>query len=601
MAIENKGIIYYKLDNEFHYDGDYTKNSGLTGGEIDGNFHFLRGYDISSFELSENKDKLTIRRINGEIIDIDVKSLFSDIAFDYDNINGVLKVTLPYGNTFDLEGFLTSKSLLVHSDSTLIGDGTKVSPLGLSSSAKTGAYRPVKAIIDLEKESLPTKNITLNERYVTKEKVSKFGLLYPIEGVKALQKFLEETGSEWRVPTKADWDQLLNSVEDSEEYRTHDSELTNQYLGFKAGSYLKSNNFWEPIYRELEDGEVVVDGERFSKDSDGNYIPNENGKYIEIVLSDDKYGFSIYPVGFADRKGSEFIGGFGKWAAYWTATEDTKNDDMFVKIFSHKEIGVEQNSLGRGCYLSLRLVKNYNGNNFREVETIDGVSVTTKLFPLREGTKYNNCLIWTNENITLSLPQYGGVQSSEWPNLENTSYTTRYYINDWDGNRWVKNEILEGESVVVSEHEGDRMREWRLVDSVFIDTLNFSKQEFGEVLSEINKSIGEINETNNEQLKSIEELLKADAELISQIQAAEERLNTLYKNRDEIYKQLNERVAESDSSLEIVNGYTDDKGVTHKTHFKIKLPETGMLKLDAQGLYFDGNFNFNEDYIINNK
>ena len=56
MATENKGIIYYKLDPDYHFSGDYTKNCGLNGGEIDGNFQFLRGYDISSFDMSEDKE-----------------------------------------------------------------------------------------------------------------------------------------------------------------------------------------------------------------------------------------------------------------------------------------------------------------------------------------------------------------------------------------------------------------------------------------------------------------------------------------------------------------------------------------------------------------
>ena len=49
-----KGVIYYKLDTQFHYENDVTLNCGLTGGDIDGNFNFLRGYDIKTFEVSED-------------------------------------------------------------------------------------------------------------------------------------------------------------------------------------------------------------------------------------------------------------------------------------------------------------------------------------------------------------------------------------------------------------------------------------------------------------------------------------------------------------------------------------------------------------------
>ena len=47
------GITYYKL-SEHLYPGDATKDCGLTGAEIDANFHFLRGYDILSGKLLED-------------------------------------------------------------------------------------------------------------------------------------------------------------------------------------------------------------------------------------------------------------------------------------------------------------------------------------------------------------------------------------------------------------------------------------------------------------------------------------------------------------------------------------------------------------------
>ena len=45
---ENKteGLTLYTLQS--NYSGDTTKNCGLTGGEIDANFLFLRGNDIYS-------------------------------------------------------------------------------------------------------------------------------------------------------------------------------------------------------------------------------------------------------------------------------------------------------------------------------------------------------------------------------------------------------------------------------------------------------------------------------------------------------------------------------------------------------------------------
>ena len=84
MATENKGVIYYKLDPDYHYEGDYTKNCGLNGGEIDGNFHFLRGFDISNFELSKNKEELIVTRFNGDKMSVNLKEQFSGYDFEYD-------------------------------------------------------------------------------------------------------------------------------------------------------------------------------------------------------------------------------------------------------------------------------------------------------------------------------------------------------------------------------------------------------------------------------------------------------------------------------------------------------------------------------------
>lgn len=113
---ENKGIIYYKLGSEFHYEGDTVKNCGLTGGEIDGNFQFLRGYDIASFNKSDDKEEIIFKRINGDELKINVKEYFNDFNFEYDSINGILKIVMPYGKTVDLEGFITESYFKKYDD-----------------------------------------------------------------------------------------------------------------------------------------------------------------------------------------------------------------------------------------------------------------------------------------------------------------------------------------------------------------------------------------------------------------------------------------------------------------------------------------------------
>lgn len=674
MATENKGIIYYKLDPDYHFSGDYTKNCGLNGGEIDGNFHFLRGYDISSFGMSENKEELVITRFNGEELKVNIKENFAGYDFDYNKFTGVLKITMPYGETIDLDGFLTERFFRVYGDFTIDGDGTRYSPIRIASIAKTGTYRPAKTVLDLVDENstdeLPSKNIALNERYITREKVSKYGLLYPLSGIDAIRERLEEIGSEWRIPTKADWDQLLNIIEDCPEDKNHDGDLTNKYFGLNAGAYLKSVDQWAPYYRELENGEIVLTGERFTKDANGNYVPNEDGEYLKVNNSEDKFGFAIYPVGFGGRRGKDSIGGYGEWAAYWSSTEEDKNRDMFIKVFSYDERGIEQNTWGRDCYLSLRLVKDYNGENLYDVENIDGATVTTKHFIMEndeDKKKYDTTLIWTCENVGFSNPQYGGVVSPEWPDVEGTSFVIRYYVNDWDGTKWIKNEIQEGESIVIFEENGVKMHEWRLVDGVLIDTLEITTNEIAKDFAEVNGRIDAlkdsllqevIDRTNADTIlqdnidaeaqarneadtilqdnidaeiqarkdadteisKAIENIvatieqeildrIAGDEELAKQIndiiddferinEEIQTKLNSLdekdaelQESDDKLQKQISEnKVTVEDNSVVIVAGKTEN-GETTPTTIKVNLPENGMVKLDENGLYFDGNYN----------
>lgn len=557
MAIENKGVIYYKLDPHYHYEGDYTKNCGLNGGEIDGNFHFLRGYDISSFDVSEDKNILTITRFNGEEIKVNIEKEFPDYEYDfsYDSENGILKVVSPSGKVLDIEGFLTNLSSKVYVDGSIIGDGTKRNPLSVSRFIRTGMYKPAKALVD----TLPTSNIGRNDIYVTKEQASKFGLLYPIEGVKEISNRLREINSEWRVPTKEDWDNLLNLVEDCDEYKNHNEIVTNTFLGENAGSALKTVEYWDRFYRRIESGESVMDEDRFSLDANGNYVHDAEGKYVGEFNSTDKYGFSIYPVGFGGRQGVENIEGFGKWAAYWTLTEDDAYDDMYVKVFSYKEKGVEQTTWGTGCHLSLRLVKDFTGTNFSPAENIDGNAIVAQLFPSDDETK---TLIWTAENVDFSNPQYGGVMSSEWDSVLKTVY--RYYVNEWDGTKWIKNVMMDGDTIVIHDVDGVRMHEWRVDGGELIDTLK-----------EVNDKIDELTEYFNDKNVDVKDEIS---------------------NLDRIVAE--NKVTSEDSSIVVIGGKTDGN-TTEATKIKVNLPSSGMIKLDEHGLYLDGNFNFGDDWKIN--
>ena len=82
MAIKTNGIIYYKLDTLTNgYPNDITKNTGLLGEEIDGNFNFLRGHDIKSINFEED-GTLNIERYNGENLTTSLKES-SKLLYEY--------------------------------------------------------------------------------------------------------------------------------------------------------------------------------------------------------------------------------------------------------------------------------------------------------------------------------------------------------------------------------------------------------------------------------------------------------------------------------------------------------------------------------------
>ncbi len=514
MAANINGLIYYKLDSDVHgYPGDITKNCGLRGEEIDGNFNFLRGHDIKSFSFDEN-GTLFLTRYNGDIISAK-QSEKPDYNFSYSPETGELTIVTPDGKEMVISGFKVKTN--VYHDCTLEGFGTQEIPLEVSNIAKTGRYKPAIRLIDTtiknkyivastyddegnviapedanekntlyvdsipsikneeykylfcdklyyvwvkENESgivinfLPEENNTKHDRYVTKEKISRFGRLYPLSGVKEISERLEKISSEWHIPSKDEWDEILNEIDCAKP--NHTDVESNAELGEFAGSTLKSTKFWEKI---------------------------NNDK----VLSEDAYGFTIYPVGYCGNRGKDYYGSFGLSSAFWTSTVEDNFKDMYVKKFEYNKETVGQHTWGENYYLSLRLVKKFTGNNFNESEFIDGMTVNCVHIP---GTS----TIWTKENIAFSNTQYDGFYPEKWDEYKNVeedenSYEIRYFVNDWNGSGWDKHEIKEGEGIVLYEGDNGRMHEWLLVNGELIDTAVLLKSEFKKEIEHIHNRI----------------------------------------------------------------------------------------------------------------
>ena len=613
MATNTNGLIYYKLDANVHgYNGDVTKNCGLRGEEIDGNFNFLRGNDIKSIEF-DNKGTMFLTKYNGEILT--AKQADSpEYDFNYNPESGSLTIVTPDGKEVVLTGFKVVTN--VYHDYSLEGYGSPELPLSISNQAKTGRYRPAIKLLDttLEDEngrrleSLPMENNTKHDRYVTKEKISRFGRLFPLHGVEKISERLKNINSEWHVPTKEEWDEMLNAIDCATP--THSQKESNIELGEFAGTVLKSINYWG----KTETGEL---------------------------LSEDAYGFSVYPVGYCGNRGTKYYGSFGLSSAFWTSTVEDNNKDMYVKTFDYDRETVGQRTWGENYYLSLRLVKKFTGDNFTDSEDIDGFTSNCVHIP---GTS----LIWTKDNIAFSQEQYDGFAPEEWKQYENNddldnSYETRYFVNDWNGKGWDKHEIKEGEGIVLYEGDNGAMHEWLLVNGELVDMSVILKEEFNQEITEIqnriDKEIADRNEVESQLWSAINDEIAKRQEVDSQLwdgitneinraqevdsqlwdgitneinraqkvelqlwdginneinraQEVEQQLwNTINDERVNKQKIDENKVTAENNSVVIVDGYTDENNVTTPTTIKVNLDDTcNHLKLGVNGIYFDGYF-----------
>ena len=263
-----EGVTYFKLKSEF--EGDYTKHCGLLGEEIDENFYFLRGYDIDNITIHQKRN-LIITRIDKDYapIVVNIGEKLGQTEFKFNKDNGIITVIYPDGTTSTMEGFLVEgKDIRIATDMTLDGNGTMYNPLRISPIETTGTLAPANEYFDITNGSNMPEGKGKGYRVVTKEKIDNFGCLYPFSAVKKIQDKLIETGSQWRVPTKEDWDELLNAFE-CKENRNHSSKK-NSWLGNSAGRALKSFNLW--IKHEV--------------------LPTETPTYGEDIA-----GLSIYPLG----------------------------------------------------------------------------------------------------------------------------------------------------------------------------------------------------------------------------------------------------------------------------------------------------------------
>lgn len=515
------GVTYFKLRSEF--EGDYTKNCGLLGEEIDKNFYFLRGYDIKDIYVDE-EGVVNIERVDEEYnpIKIDLSETADLFDISFDKSIGSIVIKYPNGKVKQLEGFLVEGTdIRFATNGSLDGDGTIYNPLRISDVHTTGTYAPVESYFDLTKNPTMPKGKGAGYRIVTKEQVDTFGVLYPLSAVEKISKKLYDMGSQWRVPSKQDWDDLLNAMEVNPEYRNHGS-LTNDWFGNVAGSALKSAKYWENY----------------------NTLPND-----VPVVGQDIVGLSILPLGISPDRNEVLndynadIEGFRKIGGMWTSTLDSTGN-AYVKLFGYNSAKVDQDTYGRGSRMSLRLVKDFNFDNYSEMETILGLPYPTKLVnAVCDDVKYAK--IWTCINVYNTDPSLSGVSSTEWEEIsdKDRGVKTVYFINEWDGMEWHKKMMNNGDSVVIINHNDKPYHEWRLVDEVLIDTVDHLMNEWAEIFDEIRTSIREEADAREESDKLLLNAIQNESKLRETV---DKQLHEAIVNegsiRENVDKQLQEAI-----------------------------------------------------------
>jgi hypothetical protein len=530
------GITYFRLKSQ--YDGDFTKNCALDGYEVDTNFNVLEGRDIKGVALVG--DDIVISLLNGETIKAEgvvQHDGISDISFD--KTKGILKVTRN-GKVEEFNGFSTNYNtgLSVATDGTLVGTGQSQSPISIAKVQRTGQYRPVDIFVDLSNQSCSccdsetVPDATVGQRVLVKEKIGDFGLLYDYKAVRSIAYDLNLEHSSWRIPSKEDWDDMLDAVEPCDCDRTHTQANANKYLGRWAGKMLKSTSGWQAV-TPCCDGDDCCESDTCIKYDDvlcpvcddaskdscnttpfcGEHMHDKHGKHVKDDHAGiDKFGFRITPAGYADD-GSNF-GFFGSRAGYWTST-NSKGANAYIKRFEYNKCSVYQDIIASTNFMSLRLIKDYDGGNYNVKEDILGESYPTVLMP----SKKNGKAIWTSVNIAIKKPLYNVLEPN---NGQNITSTIHYYINEFDGKKWSRSELLEGESVVIKEApNGKTDVEYRIING---ELVNVTDTVYDNVMEIVQPSLDKISED----LKSeTERAIAADESLENRATDLEERATKL--------------------------------------------------------------------------
>lgn len=393
-------------------------------------------------------------------------------------------------------------------------------------------------------EKLP-ENPTIGDRYVTIEENSEYGYLYNFNAVNIINSRLQSEGKGWRIPTKADWDRLLNSIEPCTA-RNHDSAACHMELGKYAGKYLKSACGWlgqEDCECESTlptntrpnacptSGDDITTDDLFSDDPTcgcgcsgctcgSGSTPTPTPSPISPAGT-DAFGMAILGSGYGDGRG--FIGYFKETSLMWTTSHvcDDPNQDIYVKSFNWDKGGVIQEAICPSAMNSIRLVKDYDGSNYQAGETIDGRDYQAILFPLAEQ-------IWTSSNFDSDNENNGYlVEGVNYVKANNGVVPFQrkrvIFINEWNGVAWDKKHLVEGDSIVINQPQGCDSQDYNVEYRVYSNGV--CSQELVDIDEVL---VNRVVEDTKEIIENLKEEIQEEVDAIKDsIDAIDEKFDNL--------------------------------------------------------------------------
>lgn len=548
-----KGLFFYKLVSP--YKEDVTKNCKLTVNEVDSNLLNLKDEDIANGEFDKKTNTLKLTRNNGDVIGVDLAALMNNgitlddyhfagtgncsgdctdknsVGFKYtttekddkgnpiekkfkiefSDVDGKLWITDSDNNKHLIGTFETDKTKKaekiedkylkeVITDGSVLGNGKNGDPVRLNPTEKSGYYSPAKTLIDTRNDKgsgLPV-NPCKGDRYVTLSCGTNAGRLYTMNGVKEIEAKLK---AGWRIPTKQDWDNMLNAIEPCQ-YQNHNDIHCHVQLGKLAGKQLKSTQCWTTTPTS-------------GTPSDDAYLYDDKVAVEKPISPEgtDKYGFNAFAGGYGVDKNEDIIK-FNKEAKYWTSSQTIKGEgfDYYVKLFQYNKSGVIQITECPEHFLSLRLVKDFNGSNNYGAENIGGNTYKTVLLPSLNTE--HGFTVWTATNINEYVTDENELEYSEFYK-DCAGCKPTYILHEWDGTMWTHKVMVEGDTIVIHDPitKDDFIdSEYRIVDGKLINT---NQQAFNNILEKTTPLINLVKsalETETEERKNADEVLKAETD-----------------------------------------------------------------------------------------